>query len=147
MVCQENLTAMWTCKKCGRSFRNTNQPHTCKLISKNDLFVKRPAHLKKLYQQVEAVVKTFGAFREEAILPDVIFFKTKSTFMAVKMKKDHLDIEFFLDHVEDAPPVSKYLQTSKHRVAHLVPIDEEKDINPQLKKWMKESYLLIAGVV
>ena len=134
---------MWTCATCGRSFKNINQQHTCKLISKDDLFAKRPAHLKKLYQQVKAVVKTFGDFREETVPPDVIFFKSKSTFMAVKVKKDHLDIEFFLDHLTDAPPVSKYLQTSKHRVAHIVPIDEGKDISSQLKKWMKASYDLI----
>ena len=136
---------MWTCKKCGRAFKNANQQHTCKLISKYDLFIKRPEHLKTLYDKVSAVVKTFGEFREETVLPDVIFFKTKSTFMAVKVKKDHLDIEFFLDHLENVPPVSKYLQTSKNRVAHIVPIDSPQDINSQLKKWMKASYHLITN--
>lgn len=63
--------------------------------------------------------------------------------MAIKVKKDHLDIEFFLDHVEDVPPVSKFLQTSKHRVAHIVPIDCTEDITPQLKKWMRSSFDLI----
>ena len=136
---------MWTCKKCGRVFKNANQQHTCKLISKADLFIKRPDNLKTLYDKVVAVIKTFGEFREETVLPDVIFFKTKSTFMAVKVKKDHLDIEFFLDHLENVPPVSKYLQTSKNRVAHIVPIDTSQDINSQLKKWMRASYRLITN--
>lgn len=64
--------------------------------------------------------------------------------MAIKVKKDHLDVEFFLDHLENVPPVSKYLQTSKHRVAHIVPIDSPNDINLQLKKWLRESYRLIS---
>ena len=52
----------------------------------------------------------------------MIFIKTKSTFMAVKVKRDRLDVDFFLDHLENVPLVSKYLQTSKHRVAHVVPV-------------------------
>lgn len=134
---------MWSCPTCGRSFRNANQLHTCTLVRKEDLFAKRPVALKKLCEQVLAVTSSFGPYREEAVRPDVIFLKTKSTFMAIKVKKDHLDIEFFLDHIEDTPPVSKFLLTSKHRVAHIVPIDSRSDINAQLKKWMRTSYDLI----
>jgi hypothetical protein len=114
------------------------------LISKDDIFEKRPPELKKLYLQIEKIIKTFGKSREETLLPDVTFFKTKSTFLAIKVKRDHLDIEFFLDHLENVPPVSKFLQTSKHRVAHIVPIDDPADINEQLIKWMETSYLLIS---
>lgn len=105
--------------------------------------MKRPPLLKKLYEKVAGIVKTFGEFREETVLPDVIFFKTKSSFLAVKVKKDHVEVEFFLDHVEDVPPVAKFLRTSKHRVAHIVKVDDEKDIDAQLIKWMKASYGLI----
>ncbi len=87
----------------------------------------------------------FGKFREEAVLPDVIFFKTKSTFLAVKVKKAWLDIEFFLDHLEDEAPVKKYLKTSKHRFAHLVSIDGKEDIDQQLIDWIKASYDLITS--
>ncbi len=134
---------MWTCPKCGRSFKRSEQNHTCVLIDKEDLFKKRPQELKALYKKVFEIVKKFGAFREETVLPDVIFFKTKSTFLAVKVKKDHLEIEFFLDHIEDEPPVAKYLQTSKQRVAHVVKIDSPKDIDKQLINWMKTSYQLV----
>ena len=136
---------MWTCPKCHRKFRNTNQLHTCKLVDKESFFLRRPPHFKKLYKIIKNHVKDLGEFREEAVLPDVIFFKTKSTFLAIKVKKAWLDIEFFLDHLDDEPPVKKYLQTSKRRFAHLVSIDEAEDINDQLIDWIRESYELIAG--
>lgn len=136
---------MWTCPKCNRSFKRKDQQHSCILISRDSLFIKRPPELRKLFNKIEMIVKEFGDFREETVRPDVIFFKTKSTFLAVKVKKDHLDVEFFLDHLEDAPPVYKYLQTSKFRVAHLVAVDRLEDISPQLIKWMKASYHLISG--
>jgi predicted transport protein len=135
---------MWTCPKCGRTFKRKDQQHTCTLISKESLFLKRPPELKRLYEKIAQQITKLGDYREETVNPDVIFFKTKSTFLAIKVKKDHLDIEFFLDHLENVPPVSKYLQTSKHRVAHVVPIDSEEEINDQLIVWIKSSYLLVS---
>jgi hypothetical protein len=109
------------------------------------LFEKRPPELKKLYDRIVKEVKKIGNYREETVPPDVIFFKTKSTFLAVKVKKDHLDVEFYLDHLENVPPVSKYLQTSKHHVVHLVPVDQPEDISKQLIQWIKTSYNLVTG--
>ena len=135
---------MWVCPKCGREFKRKDQQHACTLISKESLFSKRPQGLKDLYDKVESHVKKLGGYREETVRPDVIFFKTKNTFLAVKVKKDHLDVEFLLDHLEDVPPVSKYLQTSKNRVAHVVPVDAPEEINEQLINWIKASYALVS---
>jgi Domain of unknown function (DUF5655) len=136
---------MWTCPKCKRSFKRKDQQHSCTLISKESLFAKRPAELKKLYDKIVKEVKKMGEYREETVPPDLIFFKTKSTFLGIKVKKDQLHVEFFLDHLEDLLPVSKYLQISKHRVVHLVPVDQPEDINKQLINWIKRSYRLISG--
>ncbi|TNE49416.1 MAG: hypothetical protein EP344_18205 [Bacteroidetes bacterium] len=95
------------------------------------------------YRKIMAHVEQWGAYREETVPPDVIFLKTKSTFGAIKVKKDHLDVEFFLDHLEDIPPVAKYLQTSKRRFFHLVPVDHPDDVDTQLLAWLKASYDLI----
>jgi len=134
---------MWTCPKCKRSFRNANQNHSCVLVSKDDLFAKRPAFLKKLYNKIVSEVEKLGEYREETVLPDVIFFKTRSTFLAVKVKKDFLEVEFFLDHHEDDPSIAKWLQTSKHRFAHVVKVDSDEDITTQLTDWIKHSYHLV----
>lgn len=135
---------MWTCPQCQRSFKRRDQAHSCILITKESLFAKRPPALKNLYERVVKEVKQFGAYREETVRPDVIFLKTASTFLGIKIKKDHLEVEFFLDHLEDIPPVFKYLQTSKHRVVHHVAIDNAGDITPQLIRWMQQSYELVA---
>ncbi len=136
---------MWTCPKCQRSFRNTNQAHSCRRVDKDRFFDRRPPHFKDLYKTIQERVAEFGSYREEAVLPDVVFFKTKSTFLMVKIKMAWIDIEFFLDHLEDEPPVRKYLQTSKNRVVHLVSIDSEEDIDDQLLTWIKASYDLISN--
>lgn len=98
-----------------------------------------------MYQTIQSLLREFGVFREEAVKPDVIFFKTKSTFLALKIKKRWIDVEFFLDHLDDIPPVKKFLQTSKNRFAHLVSIDEMEDIDQQLIDWIRASYGLISN--
>jgi len=134
---------MWTCPRCGREFKNKNQAHSCKLIDKDQLFEKRPPQLRRIYKKIVSFVDTLGEFKEEAVPPDVIFFKTISTFLGVKVKATHLEVEFFLDHHEDNPVVSKFLQTSAHRFAHVVPVDDLNEIDTQLKKWIKDSYQLV----
>lgn len=136
---------MWICPVCGRVFRNTDQAHTCELIIEEDLFRNRPPFLRELFVDLEAKVRLFGEYRKECVKPDVIFFKTKSTFMAVKVKKYHLEVEFFLDFLVDEPPVSKNLQTSKNRFAHIVPIDSPEDLQSQLLHWLQFSYNLISN--
>lgn len=136
---------MWICPKCNRSFKNTNQIHTCKLVTKASILGKRSQHISDLYETLIQEVKKFGDFREEAVLPDVFFLKTKSTFLMVKAKTKWIDVEFFLEKLEDVPPVKKYLQTSKRRVVHVVSIDSEEDIDEQLIDWLRRSYELIAN--
>lgn len=134
---------MWTCPNCKRPFRNANQHHTCKLVSRDEIFDNRPPVLKAIYEHILGIVNTFGEYREEPIPYDVIRLKTKSTFLSVKRKKDHLEVSFFLDHLENIPPVTKYLQTSSRRFVHVVPVDSIEDIDDQLINWMHSSYKLI----
>lgn len=136
---------MWNCPKCHRTFKRKNQQHSCTLITKESLFEKRPKELEKLFSIVEQKVSQLGSYRLETVKPEVIFFKTKSTFLGIKVKKDHLVVEFFLDHIENIPPVFKYLQTSKHRIVHEVVVDQEEDITKQLMDWIKHSYELVSG--
>ncbi len=134
---------MWVCPNCQRCFKRADQTHTCKPISKDDLFSKRPPFLKNLFEKIEAIVSPFGEYREETVLPDVIYFKTASTFMAVKVKKSYLELEFFLSHLENVPPVVKFLKISKNRVVHVVRVVNERHIDEQFMGWIKESYILI----
>ena len=55
-----------------------------------------------------------------------------------------MEVEFFLDHREEAPSISKFLQTSKNRYAHIVPINLEEDLTPAVLAWIRESYILIS---
>ena len=136
---------MWTCPKCMRKFSKQDQSHSCHQMEISDILNRRSADIVDLVQELNREISQFGSFRVEAIRPDVLFYKTKSTFVALKVKTKWIDIEFFLERAEDVPPVKKLLQTSKRRFLHVVSIDGAEDIDGQLIEWMHKSYLLITN--
>ena len=135
---------MWTCRVCNRVFKRRGQPHSCKLVSSADFFDRRPPVFQKLYFIIINSLQLLGPYSEEAIPPDRIFFKSGSTFLGLRLKKNYMEVEFFLDHREEEPSISKFLQTSKNRYAHVVPVSQEEDLSPAVLAWIRESYFLIS---
>lgn len=134
---------MWFCPSCNRKFKNEFQNHSCVLLTESNLFNNRPVALKNLYTNVLQEVRKFAQFRIEMVPPDVAFLKTESTFMAIKVKKKWLDIQFFLDYLEDHELIKKFTKTSNRRYTYIVSIDDFDQFDDQLLHWCKSSFELI----
>jgi len=117
--------------------------HGCHQLTLEDITKKRSERINELYKELHSKFR-FKDFRREVVPPDVIFYKTKSTFLAVKLKTKWIDVEFFLDYFMDHPIIKKYLQTSKKRFVYVVSIDNSDDINHELLNWITHSYSLIS---
>ena len=133
---------MWTCPVCKRQFKNKNQVHGCHQINLEDLLSKRSVSINQLYNCLHQRFE-FSDFRREVVPPDVIFYKSISTFLAIKLKTKWIDVEFFLDYYLDHPQIKKWLQTSKRRFVYVISIDNEGDITDELLDWIMYSYNLI----
>lgn len=133
---------MWTCPNCKRQFKNNNQSHGCHQITMESLLQKRSSTIGHLYKEFHSYL-SFSDYRREVVPPDVIFYKTSSTFLAVKLKTRWIEIEFFLDYYLDHPVIKKWLQTSKRRYVYVIAIDEGSDITKELLGWVEYSYQLI----
>ena len=136
---------MWTCPNCKRQFRNRNQVHGCHNLKVEDLLLKRSKIINQLYHSLNEYISSLSKIRLEAVPPDVVFYKTETTFLALKLKTKWIDIEFFLNHHDDHPLVKKWLQTSKNRFVHIVSIDSMDEIDDQIKKWIRLSHQLITS--
>lgn len=130
---------MWTCPVCKRNFKRKEQPHSCGLIDTASLFVNKPPQLKKLFDLIVKKISGLGEMKQETVKAGVLF-RHHSAFFGIKIKKDHLLLEYFLDRVEDDPPVNKTLNVSAKRIVHYVSVDEPEDVTPQLIAFIKESY-------
>jgi hypothetical protein len=132
---------MWTCPDCARTFRSINQGHTCGLSGLLAIFNGRPDVLRQVYDTIETAVKNFGPVSIDP-MKSAVLFKAPSVFMVIKIKKDHLSLQFILRRKMEVFPVSRTLYYTKYKVVHFVELDSLSQVNSQLISWLKESYLV-----
>ena len=117
----------WNCPECGKEFRNTNQWHSCARVGVDDHFRNRPA-ARAVFDKLMSELNEIGAFTLDPV-KTAIQVRTTSTFLSIKPKKHHLDIEFSLPRVVDEFPIYKSFQISKNRVLHMAIIEEPADVD------------------
>lgn len=132
---------MWTCPRCGRSFRNTNQRHHCERTTASAQLQGQPEEIIRIYNKILKSVSRFGPFSESPI-KDYIMLKHKSTFATLKPRKKYFDISFFLSEVTDEFPIFKSMRTSGKRVLHSLRIEHSREINSKIEGWIRQSYNL-----
>ena len=135
----------WTCPTCQRKFKHKNQSHSCVQVDPDEHFIGKNPEVQRMYNTLISKIEKFGNIN---ISParNAILIKASGTFLAVKPKKQWLDIEFLLDEDIDAYPIYKTFRVSKRRVAHFVRLETSKDINTKLLGWLKRSYEVINRV-
>jgi hypothetical protein len=130
---------LWTCPKCGRRFERKGQMHSCKLFPLDDHF-KGKDRSKTLYEKFRFSVKNrLGDFKIES-LECCIHFVGIFTFVAVKIFKDKIVIDFSLDRSLEKERANKNIQMSAHRYLYNIEIRDENDIDDELMEWIEEAY-------
>ncbi|MDB4303310.1 DUF5655 domain-containing protein, partial [Desulfosarcina sp.] len=71
---------------------------------------------------------------------NAILFTNKTHFLAVKPKKEFLDIEFILGEEIDEFPIHKTIQAYKFKWAHFIRLGSVEEVDRQLTDWIKRAY-------
>jgi hypothetical protein len=109
------------------------------------LFHNKSPLVKQIYDRLAGEMEKFGNVKVSSTKSSVMFV-SRSTFLAVKPKKNWLDIEFVLEDVVNEYPIYKTFRANKSRVAHFVRLESLKDVNKQLIRLLKLSYTITGGV-
>lgn len=132
---------VWVCPNCRRTFKNKNQWHSCVQVKDEAIFQNKNSQLKKIYDTLKKEVLKFGKVSISPV-KSVVLFKTRSTFLAVKPRKESIEMEFILERALNEFPVHKTFQYTKKKVVHFVLLDDVNQIDSQILNWLKESYQL-----
>jgi hypothetical protein len=136
------LEMAWECPLCHRRFKNKNQQHTCmQRMPEEILFNKSPA-VKKIYDCLLAEV-TKLSHTQVSVVQNAVIIASNSTFLALKPKKDCMDIEFLLERAVDEFPIHKCVKVSKNRFAHFVRLERASEIDDQLIRWIHDAYATV----
>ncbi len=109
--------------------------------SVKDHFVNKDPSVRTLYDQLLSILQTFGPVTEDPKKTS-IHLNRKSALAGVETRRDYLLLNIKSDHQIQSPRIEKVEQISAKRFHHKLRISSPKDLDEELKSWLKEAYLL-----
>jgi hypothetical protein len=106
-------------------------------------FVGKSDGLRDLYDRLVALAEKLGPVAQDPKKTS-IHLNRKTAFAGVAVRKEYLVLTIKADRPFDSPRVFKSEKTSAKRFHHEVKLARPKDLNAELKGWLKEAYELSA---
>jgi len=115
---------MWTCPRCGRTFANTNQTHTCApLGSLDDHFARSEPHVRAIFDALRAAVEPVDVLPERSR----IAFHIRMSFAAFVPRREWLDGHLVLARTASHAAFTKVEVYSPRNVLHAFRLHEPPD--------------------
>lgn len=139
MKTKSEIVKLWECPKCKRQFKRKGQTHSCKISPIEQHFSNKEKG-KELYEKFQMILKDkFGDFKIES-LECCIHFVSTFTFVAVKIFKDKIRIDFSLNEKLESKKIKQSIQMSANRYLYYIDIYNEKEIDEELLNWIQKAY-------
>lgn len=132
----------WICPNCGKTFKHTNQWHSCASVDIDEHFARKPLHIREMFDLILHAINEWGAFELNPVKTS-IQIKTSATFLSIRPKRDRLEFEFFLGREVNEFPVYKTIRVSQQRVLHYAVAATPEEIDECVIGWVRESYMLV----
>jgi hypothetical protein len=133
------MRPLWRCPKCGRSFANRNQSHSCSDVRLEAHFAGRDP----------AVVATFNRLREVAersgpvtVLPEKtrIAFQVRMSFAAFTLRRRWVDGHVVLARRLDSPRFRRIDLISPLNQVHVFRLADPSEVDEEVERWLAEAY-------
>jgi len=131
---------MWPCRRCGRTFANTNQTHTCAPPTDLDRhFAGKAPHVRATFDRVLAAVATFGPV---TVLPEKtrIALHVRMSFAALMPRVRWLDGHLVLTARLDSPRFRRIDEYSPRNLVHAFRLASPDDVDPEFTAWLGLAY-------
>ena len=131
----------WICPECGKEYKNTNQWHSCARLDLEDHLRNKSPAVRATLDKLLREARKFGEITVDPV-KTAIQLRTSSTFLSIKLKRDHLDLDFQLASAVNTFPIFKTIRISKIRVLHQAVLEGPEDVDGRLMSWLREAYEL-----
>ena len=131
---------MWTCPRCGRTFANRNQSHTCRPLGRLDQhFTGKDRAVKETFDRILTVVRRIGPVE---VLPEKtrIALHVRMSFAAFSPKKRWLDGHVVLARRVESPRFKRIYVVSPRNVVHEFRLASPAEVDADVAAWLKEAY-------
>ncbi len=104
-------------------------------------FTRKPEQLRTLYDRLVAMAEKFGPVEQDPKKTS-IHLNRGTAFAGVAVRRDCVVLTIKADGPIDSPRVIKSEQTSAKRFHHEVKLAAVKDLDAELRGWLKSAYEL-----
>lgn len=134
------MAGLWTCSRCGRTFANRNQIHTCAPLGELDAhFVGKDPVVREIFDRIVAVVNQLGPV---SVLPEKtrIALHTRMSFAAFTPRIHWLDGHVVLAERLKSERFSKVEVYSPRNVLHAFRLREPAEVDAEVIDWLTRAY-------
>ena len=132
--------ALWECPRCGRTFANVNQTHTCAALGDLDRhFAACDPAVRATFDRIRAIVERLGPVD---VLPEKsrIAFHVRMSFAAFMPHRNWLDGHLVLARRIDSPRFRSVEVFSPRNVLHAFRLNVPTDVDEEFAAWLAEAY-------
>jgi len=133
---------LWTCPRCGRTFRRAHLKHRCGVGDREAILAGRPAPLVALYRAFERDVTAWGDV-EVVARNRYALFRTTRIFTDLVVMTDALRIAIHLPRRVDDPMFFK-VGASGRKVSHVTLVTTDAQLRKALR-YVREAYDMAIG--
>ncbi|MFC9692690.1 DUF5655 domain-containing protein [Kribbella sp. NPDC056951] len=137
---------MWRCERCGRTFAQRNQTHTCRPLGQLDAhFVGKDALVRATFDRVLAVVQGFGPV-EVLAEQTRIALHVRMSFAAFVPRVHWLDGHVVLAQELAGPRFRRVEVYSPRNVLHAFRLSDPSEVDAEVEDWLVKAYAVGCGL-
>ena len=129
---------MWTCARCGRSFANANQSHSCLDLSAAEHLAGRSDLGVSIYEAIVEALERCGEFRIHAQKTRIAFI-SRMSFAAVSVAERWVDLSLITPTVVEDPRIRKLFLYGPTSWGQTMRVSDPGEIDDQVKVWLCEA--------
>ncbi len=129
----------WTCPKCERQFKHEIPYHSCVKVNVASHFINKQPNVRAVYNKILKEATKFGTVNVSPVKSG-IYLKRVSSFLGIRLSKTWVDLDFFLPEETSEFPIYKTMRYTKSKTVHFVRLENPKEVDRQLVRWLKISY-------
>ncbi len=132
-------TQLWKCAKCGRSFANRNQSHSCGRHTLREHFTGKPPKVVALFRAFVRLVRRCGPV---LVIPEKtrIAFQARMSFAAVALKREQMVGHVILSRRLENPRFTKIESISPRNHIHSFAFRSPEELDDEVLSWLREAY-------
>lgn len=133
---------MWSCPRCGRSFANRNQTHSCRpMIDIAEHFSSSLPEIREIFDRIVQEAEELGAV---TVLPERtrIALQARMSFAAFVPRREWLDGHVVLSERLNSPRFTRIETYSPRNVLHAFRLRHLSEVDDEFRGWLRRAYMV-----